>query len=90
MSEEAILHLIYHAIGIALGMVCGWLLHSNRNLRLASNSGVCDKLSDSIEGSKERVADSESKLGGIIEAGKDVEALFRKYSDSTSENKDVE
>ena len=84
------MHLIYHAIGIVLGMVCGWLLHSNRNLRLENSSGVCDKLSDSIEGSKERITDSESKLGDIIEAGNDIEAILRKYSEPTSENKDLE
>lgn len=72
-------------VGFLLGIIC-----NNKQRGLAGSSGVCDKLSDSIEGSKERVADSESKLGGIIEAGKDVEAILRKYSDSTSENKDAE
>lgn len=88
--NETLVNLIYLAAGVLLGMVIGWLLHTNRNLRLAKDSGVCDNITRDIKDSTERVENLEDKLGGLVEAGRDVETILRKYSESTSESKDVE
>ena len=88
--NETTVHLIYHAVGIVLGIIIGWLLHTNRNLRLAKDSGVCDNITRDIKDSTERVENLEDKLGGLVEAGRDVEAIISKYSAGSAENKDVE
>ena len=88
--NETLVNLIYLAAGVLLGMVIGWLLHTNRNLRLAKDSGVYDNLTRDIKDSTERVENLEDKLGGLVEAGRDVEAIISKYSAGSAENKDVE
>ena len=90
MSEESITYLLLSLLACVASFCFGYFLCKYRETRLANNPGVCDKLTDTIEGSKERTDQLEDRLGGIIEAGNDIEEILRKYSDSTPDSKDLE
>lgn len=83
MSEEAILHLIYHAIGIVLGMVCGWLLHSNRDIRLAEDNGLYTD-----DGS--RTAKAAERTQDLIDATESISDIIKKYENSIAEDQNSE
>lgn len=90
LSETNITYLILSAVACIASFLAGYFLCKSRGKGLADNTGVCDKLTDTIEGSKERTDNIEGKLGDVIEAGNDIEAILRKYSTATTESKDLE
>lgn len=90
LSETNITYLILSAVACIASFFAGYFLCKSRGKGLADNTGVCDKLTDTIEGSKERTDQLEDRLGGIIEAGNDIEAILRKYSTTATESKDLE
>lgn len=88
--ETTIGYIVISLIACVASFFCGYFLCKSRNTGLADNTGVCDKLSDSIEGSSERVDKLEERLGDLIESGSDIEAIFNKYAESTPEDKELE
>ena len=88
--ETTIGYIVISLIACVASFLAGYFLCKSRNTGLADNTGVCDKLSDSIEGSSERVDKLEERLGDLIESGSDIEAIFNKYAESTPEDKKLE
>lgn len=88
--ETTIGYIIISLIACVTSFLAGYFLCKSRNTGLADNTGVCDKLSDSIEGSSERVDKLEDRLGDLIESGSDIEAIFNKYAESNPEDKELE
>ena len=89
-NAEIYMHLIYHVIGIVLGICLGWILHSNKNLRSTSNSGICDQLTDNLEEDKRRIESNQTELGECIEAGERIKDILRQYSDTTNQEQKSE
>lgn len=90
MSETSITYLVLSLLACIASFCFGYFFCKSRGARLAGNTDICDQLADSIKGSTERITDSEAKLGGLIEAGNNIEEILRKYSTTTPENKDME
>ena len=88
MNETQVLTFVLILIGYVASFLFGYYYSKYRGL--AANSRVCDNLAGNLEDSTERVEDLEDKLGGLVEAGRDVEAILRKYNTTTAEGKDVE
>ena len=83
MSETTITYLILSAIACIASFLAGYFLCKSRGARLDSNSKLCDNLEAGI-------TDSQDRIGDIIEAGNDIEAILRKYSTTATESKDLE
>ena len=90
LSETVIAYLVISLVACVASFFFGYFFCKSRGKGLADNSGICDKLTDTIEGSKERTDNIEGKLGDVIETGRDIEEIFRKYSTATTEGKDLE
>lgn len=90
LSETNITYLILSAVTCVASFFAGYFLCKSRGKGLASNSDLHNNLTNTIEGSKERTDQLEDRLGGIIEAGNDIEAILRKYSTTATESKDLE
>ena len=88
--ETTIGYIVISLIACVASFLAGYFLCKSRNTGLADNTGVCDKLSDSIEGSKDTARDIANRLGDLIESGSDIEAIFNKYAESTPEDKKLE
>lgn len=83
MSETSITYLILSLLACIASFCFGFFFCKSRGARLDSNSKLCDNLEAGI-------TDSQDRIGDIIEAGNDIEAILRKYSTTTPENKDME
>jgi hypothetical protein len=90
MNEKAVFDFVLLLLGYLFAFGCGYFLCKSRDTGLADNTGVCDKLSDSIEGSKDTAGDVADRLGDLIESGSDIEAIFNKYRESAPEDKKLE
>lgn len=83
MSETSITYLILSAVACIASFFAGYFFCKSRGARLDSNSKLCDNLEAGI-------TDSQDRIGDIIEAGNDIEAILRKYSTTATESKDLE
>lgn len=90
MSETSITYLVLSLLACIASFFFGYFFCKSRGTGLAGNTDICNKLTNSIEGSSERVEGVENKLGGILEAGNNIEEILRKYSTTTTESKNLE
>lgn len=90
MNEKAVFDFVLLLLGYLFAFGCGYFLCKCRKTGLASNSDLHNNLTDSIEGSKDTAGDVADRLGDLIEAGSDIEAIFSKYRESAPEDKKLE
>lgn len=90
MNEKAVFDFVLLLLGYLFAFGCGYFFHKSRGKGLADNPGVCDNLTDTIEGSKDTAGDVANRLGDLIESGSDIEAIFNKYAESTPESQNIQ
>lgn len=57
---------------------------------MGTDTDLHNQLSGTIKDSTARADSIENGLGDIIETGRDIEEILRKYNDSVEEGKDLE
>jgi hypothetical protein len=90
LSETVIAYLVISLVACVASFFFGYFFCKSRGKGLAGNSDLCDRLTDTIKDSSERADSIEGKLGNVIETGRDIEEILRKYSAATTESKDLE
>lgn len=90
MNEASTFTFIIILIGYLFAFICGYLLCKCRERGLGTDTDLHNQLSDTIKDSANRVDNLENGLGDIIETGRDIEEILRKYNDSVEEGKDLE
>lgn len=90
MSEETILILIFGALGYVASFFAGYFVHKSRSTGLGDITELHKELTGNLTDSSERTDDIKDKLGGLVEAGRDVEEILRKYNTTVTESENLE